>query len=52
MVMAILMWHLKIAVHLQDCTHINDEHIGTAQNLDITMPIYTLVEYSDNYSDA
>ena len=33
-------------------THINDEHIDTAENLDITKPMYNLIEYSDNYSDT
>ena len=32
--------------------HINDEHIETAENLDIIMPMYNLIEYSDNYSDS
>ena len=32
-------------------THINDEHVETAENLDIIMPIYNLLEYSDNYAD-
>ena len=32
-------------------THINDEHVETAENLDIIMPIYNLIEYSDNYED-
>ena len=27
----------------------NDEHVDTAENLDITMPMYNLIEYSDNY---
>ena len=31
---------------------INDEHVDTAENLDITMPIYNLMEYSDNYQDS
>ena len=31
---------------------INDEHVDTAQNLDITMPMYNLIEYSDNYQDS
>ena len=31
-------------------THINDEHIDTAENLDIIMPMYNLIQYSDNYS--
>ena len=33
-------------------THINDENIETSQNLDIIMPMYNLIEYSDNYSDS
>ena len=33
-------------------THINDEHVENADNLDIIMPIYSLIEYSDNYSDT
>ena len=31
---------------------INDEHIHTAENLDIVMPLYNLIEYSDNYQDS
>ena len=31
---------------------INDEHVETAENLDIIMPMYNLIEYSDNYSDS
>ena len=30
-------------------SEINDEHVDTAENLDITMPMYNLIEYSDNY---
>ena len=33
-------------------THINDEHIETAENLDIIMPMYNLIKYSDNYIDS
>ena len=33
-------------------TLINDEHIDTTENLDIIMPVYNLIEYSDNYSDT
>ena len=33
-------------------THINDEHVDSADNLDIVMPMYNLIEYSDNYSDT
>ena len=32
-------------------THINNEHVDDAENLDIIMPMYILIEYSDNYSD-
>ena len=31
---------------------VNDEHVDTAENLDITMPMYNLIEYSDNYQDS
>ena len=31
---------------------INDEHVDTAENLDITMPMYNLIEYSDNYQNS
>ena len=33
-------------------THINDVHVETAENLDIIMPMYNLLEYSDNYADS
>ena len=33
-------------------TLINDEYVETAENLDIIMPMYNLIEYSDNYSDS
>ena len=33
-------------------THINDEHIDTAENLDIIMTMYNFIEYSDNYLDT
>ena len=33
-------------------THINDEHVETAENLDIIMPMCNLIEYSDNYADS
>ena len=33
-------------------THINDEHVETAENLHIIMPMYNLIEYSDNYADS
>ena len=37
-------------LHFQRVTHINDEHIDTADNVDTTMPMHNLIEYSDNYS--
>ena len=30
---------------------INDEHVHTAEDLDIVMPMYNLIEYLDNYQD-
>ena len=32
--------------------HLNDEHIETADDLDLIMNMYNLIEYSDNYSDS
>ena len=32
-------------------SHINNEHVDNANNLGIIMPMYNLMEYSDNYSD-
>ena len=37
----------------KDCrTDINDTFVDQANFIDITMPIYNLIEYSDNYSDT
>ena len=33
-------------------THVNDEHVDSANNLDIIMPMNNLIEYNDNYSDT
>ena len=33
-------------------THINDEYFETAEKFDIVMPMYNLIEYSDNYADS
>ena len=30
----------------------NDEHVDTVENLDIVMPMYNLIEYSDNCQDS
>ena len=44
---------LKNSAPFTKCNlEINDEHIDTAENLDITMPMYNLIEYSDNYQDS
>ena len=44
---------LKNCAPFTKCTlEINDEHVDTAENLDITMPMYNLIEYSDNYQDS
>ena len=32
--------------------HLNDENVETAENLDLTMSLYNLIEYSDNYADS
>ena len=46
-------------VYLKNCspfircvTHLNDEHIETAENLDLVMNLCNLVEYSGNYSNT
>ena len=31
---------------------INDEHVEKVENLDIVIPMYNLLEYSDNYQDS
>ena len=33
-------------------TYINGEHVETAENLDIIIPMYNFLEYSDNYADS
>ena len=44
---------LKNCVPFTKCNlEINDEHIDTAENLYIVMPMYNLIEYSDNYQDS
>ena len=49
--MQILMLRLKTASFAKCITHLNDEHIDTAENIDIKMPMYNLIEYSDNSLD-
>ena len=44
---------LKIFAPFTKCNlEINNEHVDTAEILDIVMPMYNLVEYSDNYQDS
>ena len=44
---------LKNCAPFNKCNlEINDEHVDTAENLDIVMPMYNLIEYSDNYQDS
>ena len=44
---------LKTCAPFTKCNlEINDEHADTAENLDIVMPMYNLIEYSDNYQDS
>ena len=33
-------------------THLNDEHVAIAENLDLIRNMYNLIEYSDNYADS
>ena len=47
MLLQILILHLKIVL-----LHINEEHVETAENLDIIVLMYNLIEYSDNYADS
>ena len=44
---------LKSCAPFTKCNlEINDEHVDIAENLDITMPMYNLIEYSDNYQHS
>ena len=44
---------LKNCAPFEKCNlEINDEHVDTAENLDIVMPMYNLIEYSDNCQDS
>ena len=40
-------------LHFSKCiTHTINEHVDNADNLDIVMPMYNLIEHGDNYSDT
>ena len=44
---------LKNCAPFEKCNlEINDEHANTAENLDIVMSMYNLIEYSGNYEDS
>ena len=44
---------LKNSAPFTKCNlEINDEHVDTAETLDIRMPMYNFIEYSDNYQDS
>ena len=44
---------LKNCAPFKDCrTKINDTFVDYADFINITMPMYNLIEYSDNYSDT
>ena len=42
----------NVAPFTRCVTYINDEHVKTAENLDIITPMHNLLEYSDNYADS
>ena len=43
---------LKSCAPFTKCNlEINDKHVNTSENLDITMLMYNLIEFSDNYQD-
>ena len=44
---------LKNCAQFTKCiTHLNDEHVDNANDLEIIMPMYKLIECRDNYSDT
>ena len=43
----------KICVPFRTCvSHINDEYLEETEFIDVVMPMYNLIEYSDNYEDS
>ena len=51
--------HANTRLALKNCAsftkcnlEINDEHVDRAENLDIVMPMYNLIENSGNYQDS
>ena len=45
-------YHLEIVCHLKIVEQINDVFVDYADFINITMRMYNLIEYSDNYSDT
>ena len=41
---------LKIVRHLENVGQINNAFVDDAQYINIAMPMYNLIEHSDNYS--
>ena len=48
----IQMLRLKIVHHFLHVQQINDMFVDEANHIYIAMPMYNLIEYSDNYSDT
>ena len=46
------MLNLTIVHHFLHRRQINDVFIDEANHIRITMPMYNLIEYSENYSDT
>ena len=42
----------KCALFTRCVTNTNGKHNDIAENVDTTMPMYNLIEYSDNYLDT
>ena len=38
--------------YIRTVIHLNDEHVDTAENLDLTMNLCNLIKYSNNYADT
>ena len=38
--------------HLENVGQINETFVDDAKHINIAMPMYNLIEYSDNYSDT
>ena len=56
---AVVNWNQNTSIAFKNCTpftrcatHLNDEHVETAENLDIIMNMYNLLEYSDNFAES